>query len=1017
MPSLLPRRKKGHSTKNNTSKSKGRKPHSSSDASQDSPDTLPRQSFSSSNNDSSAANDPASLSASIISPEIPSGSGSLDSINPLIDQGTSNNASNGAGSFSAAENLPQEQLIYHPPLDGSQALTSPTQDLASFDPPQTPPAATAMDSPKTKSSKLKKKPRIFSGSKKVPPKTSHSSLSAAAPAPEPVQPSTDASNLNAGTTSTSANETSNTAHKTSVSAFASSIGESIVNTFTFGSSSHDHKSSNDDPLQPPPPRLSIDPPRVSTEASPPSPQPPSQSSSRFPSVFSKRLNSTPSTIREEPTRKQSKWKLISKRRDSISDTSNQPSPRADPGTAPQLYLNSFSAKNISSISLNAHMRPPSLQYPRLSVDDIHSRTSSTRSRRSSLNVISSNSPQSIPRSTSARSLVDRHSLVSFDNDGRLNYPNDSNQDTASNNQTMGSTKRFDSFFFKSDFKNPFHRTHNTQTNSNGSLKFKPTDPDDPASAICPKKPALQDQTVPEITISLPTAHEAVAAQGSVDPLAAAKPDQNRALLAAAEEPTQPLDAAAPAIDSDKPAPNTSKTSHSIFSLAANFISDHTSGHSSNTSTASDGNISSNETPNAMDKDLVPELPQASNAGSTPATGLPLPHSQMSLPPMPSTQSSSLASTLKAPLSRFRRKTVSMLFSNEASTNDISLIPREIPPITPVTPFSDIVINSSNTTPHSDNASSPSPTKSAAADRLPQSRPSTPSLQHPNSTLTPPNGAVRSSSHSLHRTQSGQSPTRGSQRYSSSPNGSTFQLVSRPRSRTWSSLEQRSNSAHSGIFSNKYSDSNLSSLAVNRNSPSPTSSPALRGVSNASPSPRHSMQAPPTQAHAHTPSDPFSVPLPQIEPDESPAAYLSKIRTLGFGSNITGLLAKVDDDFHRQVLKLYLNGFHFQNDPLDMALRKFLISVKLPREAQQIDRVLEAFAFRYHECNPDIYNRPEDVYFFVFSLVLLQTDYFNPNNKFKMSKLDYLKIKSEPDHQSVSEEILGVSLLYLFSLLF
>lgn len=39
---------------------------------------------------------------------------------------------------------------------------------------------------------------------------------------------------------------------------------------------------------------------------------------------------------------------------------------------------------------------------------------------------------------------------------------------------------------------------------------------------------------------------------------------------------------------------------------------------------------------------------------------------------------------------------------------------------------------------------------------------------------------------------------------------------------------------------------------------------------------------------------------------------------------------------------------------DWRYRKLLMEVELPSETQQIDRVLQAFADRYHECNPFIY---------------------------------------------------------------
>jgi Sec7-like guanine-nucleotide exchange factor len=48
---------------------------------------------------------------------------------------------------------------------------------------------------------------------------------------------------------------------------------------------------------------------------------------------------------------------------------------------------------------------------------------------------------------------------------------------------------------------------------------------------------------------------------------------------------------------------------------------------------------------------------------------------------------------------------------------------------------------------------------------------------------------------------------------------------------------------------------------------------------------------------------------------------------------------------------------FFGDPMDMAIRKLLMEADLPKETQQIDRVVQAFADRYHECNPGIYASP------------------------------------------------------------
>lgn len=61
-----------------------------------------------------------------------------------------------------------------------------------------------------------------------------------------------------------------------------------------------------------------------------------------------------------------------------------------------------------------------------------------------------------------------------------------------------------------------------------------------------------------------------------------------------------------------------------------------------------------------------------------------------------------------------------------------------------------------------------------------------------------------------------------------------------------------------------------------------------------------------------------------------------------------------DEFHSKALRTYLARFDFTHDPLDVALRKLLMNVGLPRETQQIDRVMEAFAMQYRTCHPNLF---------------------------------------------------------------
>jgi hypothetical protein len=148
----------------------------------------------------------------------------------------------------------------------------------------------------------------------------------------------------------------------------------------------------------------------------------------------------------------------------------------------------------------------------------------------------------------------------------------------------------------------------------------------------------------------------------------------------------------------------------------------------------------------------------------------------------------------------------------------------------------------------------------------------------------------------------------------------------------------------------------------------------------------------------------SVVLPERRDDDTPARYLERVLEVVNRSVVAAALSKSTDPFSLSVLRSYMRGFRFFGDPMDMALRKLLMEAELPKETQQIDRFLQAFANRYHECNPGIYSSPDQAYFIAFSLLILHTDVFNKNNKHKMQKADYLK---NTRGEGIFEEILEV----------
>ena len=139
-------------------------------------------------------------------------------------------------------------------------------------------------------------------------------------------------------------------------------------------------------------------------------------------------------------------------------------------------------------------------------------------------------------------------------------------------------------------------------------------------------------------------------------------------------------------------------------------------------------------------------------------------------------------------------------------------------------------------------------------------------------------------------------------------------------------------------------------------------------------------------------EPIAAPiiLPERLEDDTPAKYLVRLEEAVSRGVVASVLSKGTDPFSQAVLRSYMRGFGFFGDPMDMAIRKLLMEVELPKETQQIDRCLQGFANRYHECNPGIYASPDQAYFIAFSLLILHTDVFNKNNKHKMQKPDYLK---------------------------
>lgn len=127
----------------------------------------------------------------------------------------------------------------------------------------------------------------------------------------------------------------------------------------------------------------------------------------------------------------------------------------------------------------------------------------------------------------------------------------------------------------------------------------------------------------------------------------------------------------------------------------------------------------------------------------------------------------------------------------------------------------------------------------------------------------------------------------------------------------------------------------------------------------------------------------------IRDNDTPENWLARLHTLD-RRELAGILASSADEFHTTALTLYMSRFDFTHIALDVALRRLLMHMSLPKETQQIDRVIEAFATRYDLCEPGLFGTKDNAYVLAFSMMMLHTDAFNRHNKNKMTKPDYVR---------------------------
>ena len=79
----------------------------------------------------------------------------------------------------------------------------------------------------------------------------------------------------------------------------------------------------------------------------------------------------------------------------------------------------------------------------------------------------------------------------------------------------------------------------------------------------------------------------------------------------------------------------------------------------------------------------------------------------------------------------------------------------------------------------------------------------------------------------------------------------------------------------------------------------------------------------------------------------------------------------------------MQHFDFSGLRIDKALRRLLAHVRVPGEAQKIERIMEGFGKRFSKCNPNFAAKlksPDSIVTLSFAVMLLNTDLHTPNLK-------------------------------------
>ncbi|KAK9667533.1 guanine nucleotide exchange protein for ADP-robosylation factor [Basidiobolus ranarum] len=128
----------------------------------------------------------------------------------------------------------------------------------------------------------------------------------------------------------------------------------------------------------------------------------------------------------------------------------------------------------------------------------------------------------------------------------------------------------------------------------------------------------------------------------------------------------------------------------------------------------------------------------------------------------------------------------------------------------------------------------------------------------------------------------------------------------------------------------------------------------------------------------------------IEANEPKAIAQFFLRSEGINKTTLGEFLGEGNEENIAIMHAFVDGMNFSKTPFVEALRKFLQPFRLPGEAQKIDRFMLKFAERYVIGNSGVFANADTAYVLAYSVILLNTDLYNPQVKHRMTLIEFLK---------------------------